>query len=287
MTANNLGSKAMLVRLSIKQWSIRKYDRNVTQKIAQDYQTTMEAGRYTKVLLAENAIRKMSKILNEARSYHYERTLPWYDWGPRLLPAANYLEYTQKIQFFKTEFEKAVNEFIQNYQTYVDEARRRLNGMFNPNDYPRQSVIAHYYGFKVSVDPLPDKDDFRVSLGESEVAAIQADIEARTREAQASGMRELWTRLHDAVNSMVERLSDDKAIFRDSLVGNLTDLVSLLPKMNIADDQDLDAMARQVEKRLCGFNPDQLRSDKKSRRKAAKAAKSILDDMAGYMGGVA
>ena len=285
MTTNTLGNKAMLVRLAIKQWSVRKYDRNVTQKIANDYQTTVDAGRYTKVLLAINAIRKMSKIANEVRSYHYERTLPWYDWGPRLLPAANYLEYTQKIQFYKTEFEKAVNEFVQNYQTYIDEAKNRLNGMFNQSDYPDPAAISSFYGFKVSVDPLPDKDDFRVSLGESEVAAIQADIETRTREAQAAGMRELWTRLHDAVDSMVERLSDDKAIFRDSLIGNLSDLVSLLPKMNIADDKDLDAMSRQVEKKLCGFKPDQLRADKNSRRKAAKAAKSILDDMAGYMGG--
>jgi len=285
MTTNNLSNKAMLVRLAIRQWSVRKYDRNVTQKIANDYQTTVDSGRYTKVLLAVNAIRKMSKIANEVRSYHYERTLPWYDWGPRLLPAANYLEYTQKIQFYKTEFEKAVNEFVQNYQTYIDEAKNRLNGMFNQSDYPDPAAISSFYGFKVSVDPLPDKDDFRVSLGESEVAAIQADIETRTREAQAAGMRELWTRLHDAVDSMVERLSDDKAIFRDSLIGNLSDLVSLLPKMNIADDKDLDAMSRQVEKRLCGFKPDQLRADKNSRRKAAKAAKSILDDMAGYMGG--
>ena len=285
MTTNNLSNKAMLVRLAIRQWSVRKYDRNVTQKIANDYQTTVDSGRYTKVLLAVNAIRKMSKIANEVRSYHYERTLPWYDWGPRLLPAANYLEYTQKIQFYKTEFEKAVNEFVQNYQTYIDEAKNRLNGMFNQSDYPDPAAISSFYGFKVSVDPLPDKDDFRVSLGESEVAAIQADIETRTREAQAAGMRELWTRLHDAVNSMVERLSDDKAIFRDSLVGNLSEIVALLPKMNVMEDADLEAMRRDVEKRLCGYKPDQLRTDKHSRREAAKAAKAILDNMAGYMGG--
>ena len=285
MTTNNLGNKAMLVRLAIKQWSVRKYDRKVTKKIAKDYNTAADAGRYTKVLLAENAIRKMSQVANEARSYHYERTLPWYDWGPRLLPAANYLEYTQKMQFFKTEYEKAVNDFIRSYPTYVVDAQQRLNGMFDPNDYPKPSVIHCYYGFKVSVDPLPDKEDFRVSLGETEVEAIKADIEARTLEAQQAGMRELWTRLHDSVKNMVERLSDDKAICRDSLVGNLSDLVSLLPKMNITGDPDLEAMRKDVEKRLCGYRPDQLRTDKKSRRQAAQAAKSILDNMSGYMGG--
>ncbi|MBN2570304.1 MAG: hypothetical protein JXB42_12825 [Deltaproteobacteria bacterium] len=285
-TANtNISSKAMLVRLAISQWSSRKYDKKVSDKIARDYQATLDSGRYTKALLAAEAISKVSKIANEVRSYHYKNTLPWYDWGPRLLPAANYLPYTRKIQAYKTQFEAAVSDFCNNYQTYVDEARQRLNGLFNSSDYPTPSQINNYYTFSVSVDPLPDKEDFRVSLSSGEVNAIKADIEARTKEAQATAMKELWERLHNAVNNMVERLSDDKAIFRDSLIGNITELVDLLPRLNITEDVKLEAMRRQVEKRLCEYNPAELREDKGKRRKAAKAAKGILDDMAGYMGG--
>lgn len=287
MTTQNadLSNKAMLVRLAVSQWSVRKYDRKVSMKVAQDYHTTANCGRYTKVLLATTAIEKISKVANMLRSYHYENTLPWYDWGPRLLPAANYLEYTRKIQAFKTEFEKAVSGFVQNYTTYVDDARQRLNGMFDPKDYPSPASIASYFSFKMSVDPLPTAPDFRVDLNSEAVLAIQKDIEARTQEATTVAMRELWTRLHDAVNNMVERLSDEKSVFRDSLVGNIKDLVDLLPRMNIAGDEDLEAMRCEVEKRLCGYQPDQLRQNKENRRKVAKSAKSILDEMSGYMGG--
>lgn len=285
MTTNNLSNKAMLVRLAVSQWSVRKYDRSVSAKVARDYNTTIDSGRYTKVLLAETAIQKVRRIANDVRSFHYKNTLPWYDWGPRLLPAANYLEYTQKMQAYKTEFEKAADDFCQNYPTYVAEAGQRLNGLFNQADYPPPGSIRKYYRLDISVDPLPDKEDFRVSLSSSEVTAIKKDIEARTREAQEAAMKELWTRLHDAVKNMVERLSDEKAIFRNSLVGNIAELVELLPKLNVTEDPDLETMRRAVEKQLCGYKPDQLRTNSRKRRKAAKAAKSILDNMSGYMGG--
>lgn len=285
MSNNTLSSKAMLVRLAVSQWSVRKYDKKISAKVAADYKTTTDMGRYTKVLLAENSIKKISQIANELRSYHYKNTLPWYDWGPRMLPAALYLEYTQKVQFYKTEFEKAVNEFVQNYSTYVTEAQNNLNGMFNPTDYPAPESIASYYSFAVSVNPLPDASDFRVTLSDSEISIIKSDIEARSRDAQAAAMAELWTRLHDAVQHMVARLSDDKAIFRDSLVGNIEELVVLLPKLNVTEDADLENMRRDVEKKLLGYKSDKLRTDPNSRKQAAKAAKAILDNMSGYMGG--
>lgn len=281
----NLSNKAMLVRLAISQWSSRKYDRKVSEKVSKDYNAASDSGRYTKSLLVKNAICNVSRIANEVRSYHYENTLPWYDWGPRLLPAANYLEYTRKIQYFKTEFEKAVSEFTQNYPSYVAEAQQRLNGLFNPADYPSPSAISSYYKFGLSVDPLPDKDDFRVTLSSTEVTAIKADIEARTKDAQAAAMQDLWNRLHEAVKNMVTRLSDEKSTFRDSLIGNISDLVSLLPRLNVTEDPNLEAMRQDVERRLCSYLPQQLRENKSRRREAAKAARSILDNMAGYMGG--
>lgn len=281
----SLSNKAMLVRLAISQWSVRKYDRKASEKVAKYFNAPVEAGRYTKTLLAEEAYHRVAKVANEVRSFHYQNTLPWYDWGPRLLPAANYLEYTRKIQALKTEFEKAVTEFVHNYPSYVSDAKTRINGLFDPDDYPDPQAIGSYYDFKISVDPLPSKEDFRVNLSSTEVEAIQSDIEARTAEAQAAAMRELWNRLHEAVKAMVERLSDEKAIFRDSLVGNLTDLVGLLPRLNITDDPTLEALRADVEKRLCGYMPSQLREDKKSRRAAAKSARAILDSMSGYMGG--
>jgi hypothetical protein len=279
-----LSDKAMLVRLSISQWTGRKYDKAVSAKVASDYQTTADAGRYNKVLIAEQAIKAIAKVANDARSFHYQNTLPWNDNGDRILPAANYLTYTQKVQEFRVSFESSVNEFTSNYPLLVADAKLRLNGMFNPADYPDAGRILEKYGFDASFMPLPDAADFRVSLQQSELDAIKQDIESRTRQAAEKAMQDLWNRLHEAVSHMADKLKTSDAVFRDSLVTNLVELCELLPKLNIANDPNLEKMRQAVESKLCNVTPQQLRDNPTARKQTAKTADDILSAMAGYIG---
>lgn len=82
---------------------------------------------------------------------------------------------------------------------------------------------------------------------------------------------------------MVERLHDPKAIFRDTLVSNIVDLVNLLPALNVAEDPDLESMRSRVESILAGLKAEDLREDKALRQETAKDAESILRDMQAYM----
>jgi hypothetical protein len=279
-----LSQKAMLVKLGISQWTARKYDKDISAKVANDYQTTSDSGRYNKVLIAETAIAEISKAGTEARTFHYANTLPWLDDGSRILPSANYLPYTQAMQSYRLAFESAVRSFIDSYADFVSDARVRLNGMFRESDYPGQAELAGKYGFEVGINPMPCADDFRVDLGTSEVESIRAEITARAELASQTAMRDLWDRLHDAVSHMADKLSDDKAIFRDSLVGNLSELCELLPRLNVMADPDLESMRKEVTARLCASSPKELRDNPSARKTVAKDAKAVLESMAGYTG---
>ena len=105
---STLTEKAILVKLSIKQWSTSRFDKEVTATANKHYNAQDGAGRYTKVLIARDAITEIRKSANEARTFHYENTLPWKDDGYRMLPSANYMDYTQAIRALKNKFEKAV-----------------------------------------------------------------------------------------------------------------------------------------------------------------------------------
>lgn len=280
----NLSDKAMLVRLSISQWTARKYDKRVSAKVAEEYQTGADVGRYNKVLVAEESIKRIGKTATDARTYHYHQTLPWGDDGSRMLPAANYLPYTQRMQEYRQAFEREVVSFIDAYPDLVDDARARLNGMFNAADYPTPGEIGRRYGFDVGVMPLPAAGDFRVNLQAQEVDAIRQDIETRTQQAQAQALRDLWDRLHSAVSAMAGRLSDPDAIFRDSLVGNLVDLCQLLPRLNVFGDSHLETMRQEVESKLCGYKPQDLRDNPTARQQVAKSADDLLGKLEGYTG---
>jgi hypothetical protein len=279
----NLSEKLMLCKLSVSQWSGRKYDKSVTKHVDDEY-GAINAGRYTKALLAEDALKEIQKIVNESRTWYYEQTLPWQDAGSRILPAANYFQCTRELQRFQEKFQNAVSAFGDNYLNYIEAARYRLNGLFKESDYPSLSKLSKMFSFSVDFSPLPSASDFRVQISDEEVAQIRADIESRTQEATKVAMAELWSRVHAAVSAMVERLSDDKAIFRDSLIGNVQDLVNLLPRMNITDNADLERMRVEMEAKLCTYKPQELRENKGLRAAAAADAKAVLDAMAGYCG---
>jgi hypothetical protein len=280
----SLSDKAMIVRLQIGQWTGRKYDKSVSDRVATDYGTSADVGRYNKVLVAEEAIKKIKRIADDARLWHYANTLPWADDGDRLLSAVHYLDYTVKMQDFRVQFEKVVGEFLSNYDDLVEAAKARLNGMFKRDDYPTKEDMVYKYSMNVSVLPLPTSHDFRVSLGDQEVAAIRAEIENRSDVAQKMATQEMWTRLYGVVSHMAGRLQDPDAIFRDSLINNIVEVCDILPKLNVFDDAQLETMRTDIETKLSKYRPIDLRNNVEVRKAAQKEADDILEKMKGYMG---
>jgi len=278
-----ISKKAMLARLSISVWSARRIDKTATAKVKEEYQTSNDAGRYNKALIATNALKKVQSAAGDARTFHYAQTLPWNDDGARILPAANFFAYSEGMRKHKAAFQAAVTEFLSEYPALVEDAKIRLNSLFVQSDYPSAENIVSKYSFETQVDPLPDASDFRVDLGDAEVSRIKAELDARSQQAQDAAMRDVWSRLHTAVSAMAERLSTPDAIFRDSLVGNIVELVDLLPRLNIAGDAELDRLTKEVSARLTAYEPDTLRTDKKTRQTVANDCAEIMNKMAGWM----
>lgn len=279
----NLTEKAMLVKLSITKWSARKYDKKVSGEVAHQYGTDQDRGRYNKVLVAVEAVKKVCQAESAARTFHYENTLPWKDDGARILPAANFNHYSAEMRKLKGDFQAAAMDFCGSYPELMDQARRDLNGLFDPADYPGAEKIARKFSFEVEVDPLPTGADFRVDLQAGEVDRIKADIERRLEQAQATAMSDCFNRLYDVVRKAAEKLTDKTAIFRDSLITNIQDLVDLLPRLNLTGDSRLEDLRREVADKLLGYDPEHLRKNAFARQETADAANDILAAMAGYV----
>lgn len=278
-----LRDEAMIVRLSISQWSARKFDKIATQKVADDYGTKADVGRYNKVLIAKEAIQDVTRAVSAARTYHYEHTLPWDDSGARILTAACFMEYSKRMRELREEFEAAVSKFASNYSTYRDEAEMKLAGLFNPGDYPGVNEIRDRYTFTTDIEPVPSGSDFRVSVQAKDAERIKKDIENRVNDRVKTATDDLYKRLADVTGKFADKLKEG-GVFRDSLVGNVVDLVSLLPKLNIAGDEKLEALRKEIELKIAGSSPDVLRNDEAVKAKAVKDADAILKKMAAYTG---
>jgi hypothetical protein len=272
--AKNLDQKAMLVRLSISQWTARKYDKKATETVEKEYKAKRgDAGRFNKVLVAQEAIKEIGKVVNAARDYHYSNTLPWADTGYRLLPVTNFDTYSAEMRKHRAFFEDAVSRFVASYPTLVEDARERLNGLFRQEDYPR--YVSDKFNFKEDISPIPVGADFRVQLNGEDLQRVQEEIEHRTAAVMKTAHQDLYKRLIEAVSRMAERLTSD-GVFRDTLVSNLQELCLLLPALNIEEDEQLERIRKQVEEKLCKFDAQTLRDNSVIKEKTAEDAEAIL-----------
>jgi hypothetical protein len=78
---------------------------------------------------------------------------------------------------------------------------------------------------------------------------------------------------------MVERLNEPESRFHASLVRNICELVDLLPRLNVNQDEELNRFAGEIRDRLCGFTARDLKKNEILRAATANDAAEILTKM--------
>lgn len=267
-----LTEKALLVDLTISQWSARKYDRKATKEVDETH-NTKDAGRFNKILIATDHLKAIQSIVTEARQYHYDNTLPWDDKGRRLMPSTNYFDFTKKMSEIKSKFEKEVANFAASYPTMIEEARVRLNGLFNDDDYPND--IEEKFDIRVSFSPIPEKEDIRVDIDEAEVLKLQDAIGKEINNRFAEAHRNIFQRVVDHLKHMKERLDVKDSVFKNTLFENILPLIDLLPRLNVAGDPNVDTMCNDL--RSLYVDPDNVRNSKRLRAQKAGEVDALLN----------
>jgi len=286
---SSITEHAMLVDLTIKQWTAAKHDRKVSQEVAQLHGSDATMGRYNKLLVGREALEKLRKSATAAGQEHRRRTLPWLDSGPRILSSEGYFGYAEVMRGFEAEWEEAVDEFGHEYPAHIDDAQCRLNGLFRPEDYPPAHRIRDHFSFGYNVFPLPSSEDFRVQLGDVETARVRASIQDQLNQALDAATRDVWDRMQLAVGHMVERLSVYRVTaegvsgkFHDTLVDNVRELVDLLPTLNITGSAAIVELTERMNTELCRYSAQTLRDSTDARERTAAAAENILNHIEAF-----
>jgi hypothetical protein len=266
----------MVVTLQIGQWSARKHDRKITDEVNNSHNAASDAGRYNKQLASKSFLEPIQKVVSKLRDYHYRHTLPWGENSERLLTTDMYEEYVKEVRNMKQEFEREVAVFIRKFDDVLLEAKVKLNGMFNPNDYPSHGELQNKFYVRTTFLPVPETD-FRVTLSDEELETLRAGVELEFKTRTADATKDLWTRIYEQLTHMKDRLTsvtkdektgqDKPAVFRDSLFDNLKELVDVLPKLNITKDPAIEDACTQLSGLL--VDPDLVRNHANVR--AAKA----------------
>ena len=284
----DIGDRAMLVNVKIRQFNAVKTDKKITADVAALHGSEVEMGRYAKSVIEKSATLTLKRLAGEIRLEHYRRTLPWSEDGSRILTSRGYDDYAKFMRDSQEKWDVAVANFLDGWDGFVADARVKLNGLFNENDYPSAAKLRKKFEFRWKVDPVPLADDFRVALGAAEVGAIKAQMQGDLDETVNAAMQSVWVQMRDVVQKMAERLraydpqNPGAAPFRDSLVTNIRELVEILPSLNLTSDPNVAKFTNSMRD-LVKADATMLRDNMWTREDTAKRAEAILDQMSQFI----
>lgn len=278
---------AVLVSLNISAWDANRQDKRVSKSVAADNDVKDERlCRLRKSLLPKNdALNKLYAVMRAARTFHYENTLAWMHDGPRMLTTANFDSYTARMRELKADFEVAVLDFVIQYEDICKDAELVLGKLYDETDYPNKETLKRRYGFDIKIQPMPASTELLdLGLEPAEADALRRKLEADIAETYQKANQRLWDDLGERLEKLNAKLSDEKATVREDTLASLKDLVDLLPRLNITQDERLELIAEQLKATLTGVSAESLKYDREARDKVAAETRSVVKVMNGFIG---
>lgn len=157
------------------------------------------------------------------------------------------------------------------------------NGTFEADDYPLVTAVPGLFTMGISYEPVPAAGHFVETLAGEAVAKMREDLEARNTERVQYAVQDLWKRVLGPVLHLAEMLANPEPCIRESLVGNVTEIVGLIPELNLTGDSQLNAVAQAIRGLTTGLSTGALKESPVLRLETAQKALAIAQQF-GQMG---
>lgn len=244
----------------------------------------------------DGILASIKSLINEARSYHNNITLPWEKsgrGGEALLNNSMIKVYMENFVAFKTRLDGLLTALRTEWGTMQENAKATLGSAYNASDYPNVEEVASACYIQNHYHPIPDAYDVRADGGNVQpevLDAIRLDIQTQTEGAYNAAIKAGWERLIELVESAKDNLSKTKGSdgrFRLEWYDSLTTLLPIIESFNVAKSPDLTRFAKMAEDLINGYDREELKEDEYSRQEAADKANSIFDQMSSFYGSMA
>jgi len=278
----SISSSAMLVDLSISTWTARKLDKSVTNEVNTSKHASAQASRVNKNLLAGvQQLDEITKLAAAVRNYMASRTLPWSDYGPRLITTDKFFDFKQDMDEYEQKYNQVVQDFLAVYPTLISMQAFKLGDMFDRDEYPGVDEIANKFKFRVAYLPVPETGDFRVDIGNEALEEVRAQYEREYEQRLENAMSDVRQRILDSLRHLSERFTDkedgERKKFRNNILDSFAESIAAVRELNLTKDQTIEAMADEAEKAIKGVDVDSLKESKDVREDVRSRVDSILD----------
>lgn len=265
-----LFEKGVLCAVSISTWSAKRKLRKDVQVDDTDPNWVEAAKRLTN----EESIELLWKIRNEVRNYLNSIALPFPVRGMVFIPKDLVKKVDEWLEKKKALFNSLVEEISkpENYQQIKEAGKKALGKNFREEDYPKDLRDAYNFQWQWIVLDVPERlKKFDYYLYEREREKYLKQLE-KAKEGMILALRQEF---YNLVHRLVERLSNPRNVFRDSLVNNFNNFFDLFESRNCFNDEKLKMLVSKARRLLNGVQADDFRNDEVLREKIAKDFQKI------------
>lgn len=271
--ANRLRRMAAAVRVAFTWWGVhRTLTTQQKEEVCDAYGADarlLSAGK--KIIdVRHEAFRKLNSVRSRIASHWRALTLPYVEPGIRLIKQSDITPFVHSMEEFRHELAVAERGLDAVYDQMKQDACRRLGKLFNPSDYPSEvrGLFAVEWDFP-SIEPPA----YLLRIAPEVYEQERERVARRFEEAVQLAEQAFTFEFAKLVAHLTERLRDgedgERRVFRDSVVGNLSDFFEKFRRLNVRSNEDLDDLVQQAQQLVGGVTPQELRDNDGLRQQIA------------------
>lgn len=242
-TEHTLANGNVVLRMNVSFWTASIKDKQTEAEVLADKQARSKSafsGR--KHLFADcPQMKNIQRIVGAARAWLGTQTAVWDDNGGRFCTAAMFMSpaFQERLAKFKDEFDTAVNDFLQHYDSLVTAQSFAMGTLFDRTEYPTRDQVQRKFAWNVCVEPVPVSGHFIADAAATGANVLATMLQQQNEERMQRIVEETRARLVSQVDSLIEKLRDGVR-FHESTFEAATTLVDVISSLNITKDQHIE-----------------------------------------------
>ncbi len=246
-----LQSKAVLIKVDFSIPSGRKVDKDISNKVADDYNVSggrRSSGNFNKITVANKYLKPLMDIKRRVEHEIKRNTLPYLHESDNtyILPNSKLLDVTKSLRLAESEWDQAKNDLMNGqYEAAMDEAKQRLNetgGMFKRSDYPSVDEFVNKIQMRTFIRPVPDVHGLELltSVSEIESERIKREVKQSMEESMEASKSCLYDKIRTEMDELVDILSKDSPRICESRIEGLIQTIRIIRELNFTKDPLLE-----------------------------------------------
>lgn len=225
-----------------------------------------------------DALSELKSFFGLWKKGHERLTIAWLG-SARLLAGAVVPQYLNLRSEMERIAPQKAEEFFAVHADWEVTAAHRMGAFYEAEDFPNLSECRERISWENLLTPLPEAEQWRriAMINPDHAAAEEARLNAAVNRARQEAHRQTWTDLLGHFTHIIEVLSKDKTRLHETLLGNLNQMLDLIPAYGpLFNDQDLLRAAAEAKQTLGTINIEDLRADPALRTQAVTNARDLL-----------